>query len=185
MENDVLLGTGLATGMMYHAPAGTALPSYPSEALASAWSEVGDVTDSGITLTTDKSTESLKNWAKVVKRVVMTDHSETVEAPIMDTNEETLKTTIGENNVAITAATAEHGKLIDAHLSADSLPGPEAFLFLMKDGDTLMALGTSYGQITALSSVSFAPNAAITWTPTITALEDGWHLITDDGAKTA
>jgi len=182
---DTLLGIGLATGMFYHAPAGTALPTYPAETLDKAWAEVGDVSNDGITLGQDKSTETIKNWANVVKRNILTDHTETVQAPLMDTTEEVLKVCVGEDNVTVTAATSDHGKLIDAHLSAGNLPKPEAFLFLMKDGDNLIALGTSDGQITALDNVSFAPSGAITWTPTITAMEDGWHMITDDGQKSA
>lgn len=182
---DTLMGTGLATGMFYHAPAGTKLPTYPEEELASGWTEVGDVSDEGITLTLDKSSENIKNWAKVIKRVILTEHTETVQAPVMDTTEEVLKAILGEDNVTVTAATADHGKLIDAHLSVGDLPPAEAFLFLMKDGDDLIVLGTSHGQITALESVSFAPSGAITWTPTITGMEDGWHMITDDGQKTA
>ena len=42
---DVMLGLGLSTGMFFHAPAGTTLPTYPGETLAAAWEEVGDVTD--------------------------------------------------------------------------------------------------------------------------------------------
>lgn len=184
-SNDTKLGLGLATGMFYHAPAGTALPTYPAETLNSAWKEVGDVTQDGITLATDKSSETIKNWANVIKRVIMTDHNETISAPLQDTIEETLKVVLGEDNVTITEANAEHGKIIDGHLSAPSLPEPEAFLFLMKDGDDMIAVGTKHGQITALENVGFAPNGAIVWTPTITGMEDGWHIIVDDGQKTA
>jgi hypothetical protein len=42
--SDVKLGIGLATGMFYHAPIGTAFPTYPAETLAAAWKKVGDVT---------------------------------------------------------------------------------------------------------------------------------------------
>ena len=36
-SNDVNLGAGMATGMFFTAPAGTALPAYPSEELAADW----------------------------------------------------------------------------------------------------------------------------------------------------
>lgn len=179
--HDTKLGIGLATGMFYHAPAGTALPSYPSETLAVAWVEVGDVTQDGITLALNKTTEALKNWANVTKRVILTDHSETVQAPIQDTTEEVFKTIVGAGNVTVTAANATHGKLVKAALSASALPEEEAYLFLMKDDDDMIAIGCKYGQITALDNVGFAPNGAIVWTPTITALGDGWDIITDDG----
>lgn len=180
---DIMLGIGLATGMFYHAPAGTALPTHPAETLAQAWKMVGDVSDAGITLTTDKSTETLRNWANVIKRVIMTDHTETIQSPIMDTTEEALKATVGADNVTTTAAVAgEHGKLINVNLSAADLPEEEAFLWLMKDGDALIAIGCTNGQVTAVENVSFAPNAAINWVPTITALGDGFQMIVDEGA---
>lgn len=178
---DVKLGTGLATGMFYHAPAGTTLPTYPSETLNQAWVKVGDVSDAGITLASDKSTTVLRNWANVVKRVIMTEHGETIQCPIMDTTEEALKATLGEDNVTVTAATTGHGRLINANLSAADLPEEEAFLWLMKDGDAMIAIGCTHGQVTAVDNVSFAPGSAINWTPTISALGAGFQMIVDEG----
>lgn len=168
---DVKLGLGKATGMFYHAPAGTALPTSLSETLASTWVEVGDVTDAGITLALNKSVTNLKNWANVIKRVILTEHSETIQAPIMDTTEEVLKTVVGEDNVT----TANN--VTTVNLSDGELPPAEAFLWLMKDGDDLLAIGCTNGQVTAVDNVSFAPNNAINWTPTITALDSGFKLI--------
>lgn len=168
---DVKLGTGLATGMFYHAPAGTALPTDPTAAIPAAWTEVGDVTDTGITLATDKSVTNLRNWANVIKRVIMTEHAETIQAPIMDTTEEVLKTVLGEDNVTTASG------IITANLSAASLPDEEAFLFVMKDGDDMMMIGCTNGQITAVDNVTFAPGAAINWVPTITAMGDGFKFI--------
>ena len=45
---DTKLGTGLATGMFYHAPAGTALPTSLTTQLPGTWKHVGDVSDAGI-----------------------------------------------------------------------------------------------------------------------------------------
>lgn len=119
--SDVKLGIGRATGMFYHAPAGTALPTDPTATLATAWKHVGDVSDAGITLALEKSTENIKNWANVVKRVVLTDHSETVQAPIMDTTEEALKVVVGEDNV-VTA-----NDVITVSLSDGALPPRRLF----------------------------------------------------------
>ncbi len=177
------LGLGLATGMFYHAPAGTALPTYPSEQLATAWKKAGDVSDAGITLALNKSTTNLRNWANVVKRVIVTEHSETIQSPIMDTVEESLKTVVGEKNVTVTAAATGHGKLINVNLSDGDLPKHEAFLWLMKDGDSMIAIGCEKGQVSAVDNVTFAPNGAINWVPTITALDDGFKMIVDEGGE--
>ena len=174
--SDTKLGLGLATGMFYHAPAGTALPTDPSAALPAAWKHIGDVSDAGITLAFNKSTQNLKNWANVIKRVIMTDHSETIQSPIMDTTEESLKATLGDANV--TSA----NDIIKASLSAGDLPPEEAFLWVMKDGEDMIMIGCSYGQVSAVDNVSFAPGSAINWTPTITAMgDDGFQLIMEEG----
>lgn len=182
---DVKLGLGLATGMFYHAPAGTSLPTYPAETLNQAWVKIGDVSDAGITLASEKSTTNLRNWANVIKRVIMTEHSETIQAPIMDTVAEVFKAVYGASNVTATAAGGGHGALTKVNLSAATLPDPEAFLFLMKDGDAMIAIGCTKGQVTAVDNVSFAPNNAINWTPTITAMDNGFQLILDEGPSGA
>lgn len=178
--SEVKLGPGKATGMFYHAPAGTALPSYPTDTLDAAWKHVGDVTDAGITLSTSKSTTNLKNWANQIKRVVVTDKSETIQSPVMDTTEESIKTVLGSDNVTVTPADQTHGKKVAANLSAADLPAPEAFLWLMKDGDTMMMIGCTEGQVTAVADMTFASANAITWTPTITAEGDGFQLIMEE-----
>lgn len=147
----------------------------------SAWRLVGDISNEGITLTTDKSVTNIYNWANVTKRAILTEHTETIQAPVMDTTEDTMKTVLGEDNVTVTDATSTHGKTIACNLSAGSLPDEEAYLFIMKDGDDLMAIGMSDGQITAVESVTFAPESAIIWKPTITALGDGVVFISEEG----
>ena len=168
--SDVKLGLGNATGMFYHAPAGTALPTL-GETPSSTWKLVGDVTDAGITLALNKSVTNLKNWANKIKRAILTDHSETVQSPIMDTTEESLKTVVGSKNVTVS------NNIIQVNLSDTDLPAPEAYLWLMKDGNDLMGIGCTNGQITAIDNVSFAPNNAINWTPTITAMGDGFKFL--------
>ena len=177
--SDVMLGIGLSTGHFFHAPEGTAFPAYPAAPLPSAWKKVGDVTQDGITLTTDKSTELLKNWANVIKRVILSDHSETIQAPIMDTTEEALKTVLGEDNVSVVPADATHGDLIKASLSSSELPPAESFLFLMKDGDDMLMLGTTKGIVREVGDISFAPTEGITWEATVEAAT--WTFMKDDG----
>jgi hypothetical protein len=89
----------------------------------------------------------------------------------MDTTEDSLKVVVGEDNVT----TANN--VITVNLSDGELPPPEAFLWIMKDGEDLIGIGCSNGQVTAVDNVSFAPNNAINWIPTITALEAGFKLI--------
>lgn len=177
--HDVKLGIGDVSGMFYHAPAGTALPTNAAAALPATWKEVGDVTQDGITFSKDMSTENLRNWANMIKRVFVTEHTETVQAPVMTTTVESLKAVLGDDNVTVS------GDTIKANLSAATLPPEEAFLFRMKDDDDMIIVACKKGQVTSMDSISFAPGGAIVWTPTITALEEGWQIImsNDNGAS--
>lgn len=183
--HDTKLGIGLATGMFYHAPAGTALPTDPAATIPVTWEKVGDVSIDGLSLTFDKTTTDLRNMANVVKRTIMTEHAESVQATIMDTTEESLKTVLGASNVTVVAATTTHGKQITAALSQSTLPSEEAYLFVMKDDDDMMMLGTSKGQIDSMDAITFAPGESINWKPTIKGLDAGWKIIMDDGQTTS
>lgn len=249
--SDIKLGIGLASGMFFHAPAGTALPTYPTQYAGSngdgtttdkftatasqtaftltesanaikemtidgvvqdatdytvsgtsftwsgtglaggekveityyisVWRIVGDVAKDGLTLATDKTTESIFTWANAAKRTILSEHTETIQVPILDTTESTLKVVLGSSNVTVTPATIDHGKTITCNLSSGAFPDPEAFMFVMKDGDDVMALGMTDGQITAVESITFAPESAIVWKPTITVLNNSLKFISEEG----
>lgn len=181
MTYDVNLGVGLATGMAYHAPAGTALPAYPGATLAEAWKEIGAVSEDGISYGLNHTLTPLRNWAKEIERLMAADGDSTIKAPFMDTTEETLKTIFGAENVNVTDATADHGKLISLTIGPDTMPEGEAFLFLMKDGDDMIMVGTERAHVTAVDDISFAPNSAIIWNATISA--KAWTVVKDNGQK--
>ena len=181
-SNNVNLGVGAATGMFYHAPKGTALPAYPTETLGSGWKEVGYVAEDGITWHHGRSAEPLKDWSNSIRRQLQTDATGTVTAPIISTTQEVMETLFGASNVTTAAATATHGALVSVEVEEGVLSGEEAFLFLMKDGEDSMMLGTTSGFITNLDDVSFAPGSAITWSATVSA--DKWTFMKDNGQTT-
>ena len=101
----------------------------------------------------------------------------------MDTTKETLETLFGAENVVTTEATTEHGALISITIGPDTMPDAEAFLFLMKDGDDMIMIGSSRATVTAVDDISFAPNSAIIWNATISAKD--WTIVKDNGQKTS
>ena len=181
--NEVKLGTGLATGMFFHAPAGTALPAYPSAELAEAWEEVGFVSQDGITWHHGRSGEVLKDWSNTVRRILDSSDDKTIVVPIISTTEEVLKTIFGAGNVDAEAANTTHGNLLKISSADGIMSGEEAFLFLMKDGDDMIAIGTTSGFISALDDITFAPGSPITWNATVNM--SNWTMIMDDGQVTA
>ncbi len=179
---DVNLGSGKASGYFYHAPAGTALPASPLAELAESWKEVGYISEEGISWATGRSSEPMKDWANKIRRQLQSEPTGTVAAPIISTTAEVLKTIFGDDNVTETQASSDHGKLVSVAVAEGVVSGEEAFLFIMKDGDDALMLGTTNGYITALEDVTFAPGTPITWSATVSA--DTWTFMKDDGAKT-
>lgn len=180
---EVNLGTGRASGYFFHAPKGTALPASPLAELAEAWKEVGYIAEDGITWSTGRSSEPLKDWANKIRRQLQSEPTGTVAVPIISTTAEALKTIFGASNVVETAASQAHGKLVAVEVAEGVVSDEEAFLFIMKDGNDAMMLGTTAGFITALDDITFAPGSAITWNATVSA--DTWTFMKDDGAVTA
>ena len=179
---DVNLGTGRASGYFYHAPKNTTLPESPLAELAEGWKEVGYVAEDGITWATGRSSEPLKDWANKIRRQLQSEPTGTVAVPIISTTAEALKTIFGASNVVETAATAAHGKLVSLEVAEGVVSDEAAFLFIMKDGEDAMMLGTTSGFITALEDINFAPGTPITWNATVSA--DTWKFVKDDGATT-
>lgn len=182
-SNKVNLGIGLATGMFYTAPAGTALPASPTAELAEAWVQAGAITADGITWATGKDSEPLRNWAKETERLIASDEGGTVTAPLMYTDETTLKTIFGADNVTVTAATSSAGKVISVTVAPGVSASPMAFLFLAKDGDDAIMLGTSKGIVREVGDITLSPTEAITWEATIEA--SSWTFAKDDGTPTS
>lgn len=178
-SNEVNLGAGMATGMFFTAPAGTALPAYPSEELAADWEEVGFISQDGITWHHGRSAEALKDWSNSIRRMLQSSDDKTVAGTIISTTKMVLETIFGAGNVTEVAATADHGKLESVEVKEGVMSDEAAFLFLMKDGDDTFMLGTTKGFITNLDDISFAPGSPISWPATISA--DAWTFRTDDG----
>ena len=178
--SNVLIGAGDATGMFFTAPAGTALPAYPSESLGADWAEVGAITADGITFSLP-SGDVLRNWALVAERKINTENG-AISGNIMHTNKKVFEALFGEGNVTYTAADSSHGNISSVTLSPDVSAEPAAYLFLIKDGDTLVSIGTTNGLITDIADVTFNPTQAVVWTPTI---EGSWTISHDDGQVTS
>lgn len=183
-SNNVNLGIGLATGMFYTAPVNTSLPSYPGDSTGlSSWTEVGAITADGITWSTGKDSEPLRNWAKIVERLVSSDEGGTVKAGLMYTTQKTLEAVFGADNVTVVAADSDHGKLVSVTVAPGVSASPAAFLFIGKDGEDMFMLGTSNGIVRDVDDVSFSPTEAITWNATIEA--SSWTFMKDDGQVTS
>ena len=101
----------------------------------------------------------------------------------MYTTQKTLETIFGAGNVSVATASSAHGKTVSVTVEPGVSAEPMAFLFVMKDSDDLIFLGTSRGIVREVSDITMSPTEAIVWEATIEA--DSWTFIKDDGQVTS
>lgn len=166
--NAVNIGKGRASGMFLTATSGTALPATLTDTTLGSWGDVvGYISDEGMTLNLSRDKENIKDWANVVRRVVLTDHEESASGSCISTTADALTALFGADAVTTETNTTT------VNLSASDLPAAAAFLFVMVDGDDVLAFGCSEGQISVSDNVSFAPGDAIEWPFEVVAMGDG------------
>lgn len=158
--NAVNIGKGRATGMFLTAAAGTALPASLDNATITAWgSVIGYVSDAGVTLNLSNEKETIKDWSTTVRRVVVTDHEESVSGTCISTDTTALTALFG------TGAVSSSGTPVTTtvNLSTGTLPAEAAYLFAIVDGDDIIAFGCPNGQLSVADNVSFTAGDAIEW----------------------
>lgn len=187
---NVLVGSPdqLVTGAILSAPIGVDLPESPLTEPDAAFTGSGYVSAEGLTLTPERSTNSIRDWSGSVVREILTEFNGTLSWQHLETNEESLKTYFGDDQVEVTGATEVSGRQIRAALGGHELPR-KSWLFRMKDGDNRILIVVPDGQITDQGEVTFTKSDAIIWPVTLSTYPDeagnNLYIFTDDGVFTA
>ena len=171
------------SGAVQTAPVGTTAPTDATTELTG-WDESGFVNSSGVTMSQSRSTSDLTSWGGTTVRSMLDSFDATVKYAEMETDPVVMKRMVGEENVVVVDATADHGQRMKVSLGSD-LPEPVAWVFNMKDGDRRMRIYIPNGQLTEIGDTNFVHNDAVQWEFTIKALDDGTgkciYIFTDDG----
>lgn len=174
----------LTTGPILSAPRGTALPEAIGDALDPAFVDSGYVSEDGLTLTPERSTEVVRDWSGSVVRELLTEFAARLAWSHLETNEQSLKNYMGDDNVTVTAATSTEGKRITALLRSSEMPR-KSWSFKMKDGDSRVLIVVPDGQVSETGEVSFVKSSAVTWPVTLTTYPDSEgvnvYIYLDDG----
>ena len=180
------------TGAILHAPIGTTLPSLSSITKAAvtidgAFTGNEYVSEDGLTLAPSISTTDIKDWSGATVRKVLESFDGTLSWTMISTNENAMKVAFGDSHVTTNAATASHGKQVQAALGAH-LPDAQSWVFLMKDGDARVVIVVPNGQVTEVGEVNIKSNDAIGWQVTLSCYPDSSgeciYIMTDDGVVT-
>lgn len=172
------------TGAILSAPLGTALPGSPLDALNGAFDDSGYISEDGLTLTPDRSIESIKDWSGSIVRTILSEFNGTLAWSHLETNLESMKNWFGDDNVSVVDPTVSSGTQVTAILNASEMPR-KSWVFKIKDGDKRVLVVVPDGQVTESGEVEFTKSAALTWPVTLTSYPDSSgnnvYVITDDG----
>ncbi|NYI25781.1 hypothetical protein [Aeriscardovia aeriphila] len=107
---EIALGKGNVLGYVFVAPMGTALPTDATTKLDTKYTNLGYVSEDGITNATDTDTTEVNdmNGTKVLS--VVSSYGETYQFALLQTNEDTLKLRYGNSRV-----TKQNGKITVFH----------------------------------------------------------------------
>jgi len=163
-------------------------PAHAGDTIPTEAVDAGYVSEDGLELTIDRSTNDIKDWSgTVVKKILETFKGE-LKWTQLETNEQSLKNFAGEGNVEITRATSSTGTRTTVKIKADELPH-KSWYFKMKDGNAKILIFVPDGQVTATDTIKFSATDAIKWPVTLTCYPDksgnSIYIFLDDGVVSA
>lgn len=174
----------LTTGPILSAPRGTAIPTSLDDTIPAGFVDSGYISEDGLTLTPERSTETVRDWSGSVVRELLTEFTARLAWSHLETNEQSLRNYLGDDNVTVTDADATNGKRITALLRSTEMPR-KPWLFKIKDGDARVLIAVPDGQISETGEVSFIKSGALTWPVTLSTYPDGdgvnVYIFLDDG----
>lgn len=117
--SQVTVGSAKATGAVFVAPKGTALPTDATTALASAWKLLGFTSDAGVQISESSSSESIRAWeGRTEVYNVKTEYTESISFMPIQCNADVAKLTWGDDYVTVDSATGaltvkHHGNTLE------------------------------------------------------------------------
>lgn len=111
--NEVGVGSAKATGAIYVAPKGTALPTDATTALSSDFVLLGFTSDAGVQISESSSTQAIRAWeGRTEVYNVRTEYTESVSFTPIQCNADVAKLTWGDDMVTVNA---ESGTIYAKH----------------------------------------------------------------------
>lgn len=166
--NEVTTGVRRTLGGVYRAPLGTTLPTDASSTLASAYVDMGFISEDGITKSRSTETTDIKEWGGTTVHVIQTSKEVTLSFQELATlNVDVIKSIYGEDNVTGSMAAGLKVTETDAE--------PEEAVWVVDieclDG-TLERMVIPRGKISELGDEVYKRDEAVAYDITLTCLPD-------------
>jgi hypothetical protein len=148
------------TGGIYRATLGTTLPTNATSSLSGSFTELGYVSEEGVTQSIGRDVNDIAAWQNGdVVRVVQTSHTVTFSCSLIETKGSTLSTFYGNHNAG---ATEIRGDIFDHY----------TWVLQAVDGDVNIRLAIPDGQVTETGDVTWTNGELVAYPITITAFPD-------------
>ena len=164
---NVSAGKPKVAGAVYRAPKGTTLPTDATTALASAFVDMGYVSEDGVVNSNSPSSEKIKDWGGQVVLIVKSEQPDTFKIKFIEAlNTNVLQTVYGSANV--TTSTNKINVVVNG---AD--PGEYVYAIdMVMTGGALKRIVIPCGALSALADIVYKNNEAVGYEVTLDALPD-------------
>lgn len=131
-KDNVSLGKGKVSGIVYWAPEGTELPKNATDDLPAGYENVGYISEDGVTNSADSDTASVQDANGVTVLSAISSYSESNQFTMIETNENSMKLRYGQD-----AVTSDAQGMTVRHRMPTGVPIRLIFEFLL-NGDRPM-----------------------------------------------
>ena len=164
---NVTTGKRRVDGGIYFAPAGTTLPTDATTALATAFKNLGYVSEDGVTNSLSKKTTEIKEWGGAVVDNVQTGYTDTFSLTFIESmNVDTLKAIYGNSNVS------ESSGAITVTVNASEAPAGVYVIDMVMKGNKLKRIVIPNGKVSELGDIVYKADEAVGYDVTISASLD-------------
>lgn len=171
MANDatkVSFGKPKATGAVYVAPYGTALPTTAWQTLNAAFKNLGYVSEDGLVNGVETDVEDVNAWGGDLVLSGQTTFKEMFTVNLLETNADALKTYYGDANVVV-----EGNGSITVTQSSAVLPNVSVVFEMVMTGGRIRRIVVPIAQITDRSGeITYVDGEAITYPAVFVAYPD-------------
>lgn len=188
--NNVFVGLPdqLTTGAILSGDAPATLPESIDDFTLSGLTDSGYVTEDGVTITPNDSTESIKDWSGAEIRRILTEFTGDIAWEHLEMSQGALENYFGADFVSVVPATSTQGTQMRASLGKNVQP-IKAWFFKVKDGDRRMLVYVPKGQIVGRGEITLVANDAVKLPVTLATYPDDQgqniYIFTDDGVFSA
>lgn len=166
---NVSAGKPKVAGAVYRAPLGTTLPTDATTALASAFVDMGYISEDGIVNSNSQETEKIKAWGGQIVLVVSTGKPDTFKLTFLESlNANVLKTVYGDTKVTVngtngTITVAAGAEALEDHVYVIDI--------IMRDG-ALKRIVIPQGSLSELGDIVYKDDEAVGYETTLECMPD-------------